>query len=200
MPWRAGMSGFRNTWPGEDSWNGRWKATWANAPVSDRAEQWGTIGATFDTAEVAADGPYRAGLAPIEGRLTGENAGFTGNIALARPGGQTVEGVSGGAMPDLNVRQTEQPDLGGLNPSVALNLPEIDVDNPNLVPRANEVASNLNALRVSNPGLTTSPGPAPQIPLVGASDPAHIDRTGAAGREGVLRSAVAARESLIASE
>jgi len=173
--------------------------SWVAAPVSDRAEQWTDLGPTVDAAEGAHDAQFRAGLQPLEARLAGDQQGFQGQVSLAGPAGRGVQGVAGGSLPDLGMRDTTQPDLSGLNPTRALNLPEINIDSPNLVPRASEVAGSLNEILVSNPGLVTSPGPAPQIPLVGPTDPEHIDRTGDTGRALGTEAAIEARATLEAS-
>ncbi len=174
-------------------------SSWVQSPVSDRAEQWSTLGGQVDAAETAHDASFRAGLDPLHARLAGEQQGFQGGVTVNGPAGRAVDGVADGAMPELGMRDTQQPDLAGLNPSRALNLPDIDIDNPDLVPRASEVAGSLNEIQVSNPGLVTSPGPAPQIPLAGPTDPVHIDRTGAAGLQGGTDAALEARATLEAS-
>jgi len=170
--------------------------SWVNSPVSDRAENWDTLSTTADEVEVAHDGVYQDALEPLPVQLAGNEQQFDGQVSLGAPAGRQVDAAEDGELGDLGMEDIEQPDLSGLNPSRDLNLPPIDVDNPDLVPRANEVAGDLNSIQVSNPGIRTSPGPAPQIPLTGPTDPTRIDTSATQGLDGAFEATSEARQIL----
>ena len=169
---------------------------WVQSTVSDRAQNWDTLSSTTDQAEVAHDRAYREALEPLPMQLAGDQQLFDGTVQVGAPGSRTVTRPEDGTMGELGMENAEQPDLSGLNPSRALNLPPIDIDNPDLVPRANEVAGDLNSIQVSNPGIRTSPGRAPSIPLTGPTDPTHIDSAAIEGLEGGFEAGAEARQAL----
>jgi len=172
---------------------------WVDSTVSDRAENWSQLSSVTDGAEVSHDTAYRQALQPLPEQLAGEGQLFDGTVQVAGPSSRQLTAPEDGSMGDLGMANIEQPDLSGLNPSRALNLPPIDIDNPDLVPRANEVAGDLNSIQVSNPGIQTSPGPTPSIPLVGPTDPQNLDRSAIEGLEQGFDAGIEAREALEAS-
>jgi hypothetical protein len=174
-------------------------SSWVQSEVSDRAENWADLSSTTDTAEQSHDQAYRTALQPLPEQLAGEEQLFDGTVQVAAPSSRRLTSPEDGSLGDLGMTAIEQPDLTGLNPSRALNLPPIDVDNPDLVPRATEVAGDLNSIQVSNPGIQTSPGPAPSIPLTGPTDPQQLDRSAIEGLEEGFGAGTEAREALEAS-
>ena len=164
------------------------------ATPTEKASLWPQMGDGMKTAAQNEETEFKGGLEPLELKLSGELEPGTESAKLDKPSGELQTDAPG--TPE-EVTLEEKGDQGPPVISPATN-PSYGEDS-DYRDRAREVASSINSVDTTDQDVDTDPGPAPDIPLTGATDPTQLTDAGKSADEEGTKAVEEATQALLDS-
>ncbi|MEQ8965133.1 MAG: DUF4157 domain-containing protein, partial [Azospirillaceae bacterium] len=162
---------------------------YAEAPPSVKARRQGELGGKLQDTATADSQDFNAGLPDLHAEMGGEGEALPAVPPVETPD-RAAAALEDDAPPDPEtaIAPTPAPARFDGNDGVRRMVDGL-LDRPGREPAPEDIEDGLDAVATEDPGIATSPGAAPGVPLEGATEPARQEekQAEAAGKAGDAR-------------
>jgi phage-related protein len=169
----------------------------ANAPPTLKAQAAGQLGTQINGALQQESQTLQENTPPVEAHLAHDEAPPAASLQVAAPAAPTVnlEPNAPAPAPPVSLPPTPEAPQFTANNGLADRVTSTQPAQEN---RSEQLGEALRDVRTTDPGITTSPGAAPQVPLEGETDPQRLQNQSEEGRAQARQGLAAAQQAIVA--